>query len=264
MPGPSWPGSLMAEPGAGDRLAGRLALVTGAGQGLGRAFAARLLADGARVIVADLNEEKARAVAAELGDGAFARVVDVGEEESVAALAEQVADVGTVDVLVNNASIFSTLEMRPFEEIPLEEWSKVLHVNVTGGFLCCRAFVPGMRAAGYGKIINISSATVLLGRPRYLHYVTSKAAVIGMTRAMATELGPDGIRVNAVMPGATQTEVPRRTVTAEQAERIVDAQAIKRREVPEDLVGVVSFLASSDSDFITGQAINVDGGAAFH
>ena len=247
-----------------DRLRGRLALVTGAGQGLGRAFAARLLADGARVVIADLDEVKAKAVAAELGEGAYAHRVDVADEASVAALADRVAELGSVDILVNNASIFSTLEMRPFEEIPLAEWSTVLEVNVTGGFLCCRQFVPGMRAAGYGKIINISSATVLIGRPHYLHYVTSKAAVIGMTRAMATELGPDGIRVNAVMPGATQTEVPRRTVTADQAERIVAAQAIKRREVPEDLVGVVSFLASADSDFITGQAINVDGGAAFH
>jgi 3-oxoacyl-[acyl-carrier protein] reductase len=241
-----------------------LALVTGAGQGLGRAFAKRLLADGARVVVADLDEVKAKAVAAELGDGAYAHHVDVADADSVAALAEGIADLGTVDVLVNNASIFSTLEMRPFEQIPLAEWSRVLDVNVTGGFLCCRAFVPGMRAAGYGKIVNISSATVLIGRPNYLHYVTSKAAVIGMTRAMATELGPDGIRVNAVMPGATQTEVPRRTVSPEQADRIIAAQAIKRREVPEDVVGVVSFLASADSDFITGQAINVDGGAAFH
>jgi 3-oxoacyl-[acyl-carrier protein] reductase len=246
------------------RLAGRLAVVTGAGQGLGRAFAARLLGEGARVVIADLDGAKAKAVAGELGEGAFAEEVDVADAASVAALAERTAALGTVDVLVNNASIFSTIEMRPFDEIPLTEWGRVLDVNVTGTYLCSRAFVAGMRAAGYGKIVNISSATVFIGRPLYLHYVTSKAAVIGLTRALASELGPDGIRVNAVTPGATETEVPRKTVTPEQAERIIAAQAIKRREIPDDVVGTVAFLAAPDSDFITGQTINVDGGAAFH
>jgi 3-oxoacyl-[acyl-carrier protein] reductase len=248
----------------GGRLAGRLAVVTGAGQGLGRAFAARLLAEGAGVVIADLDLAKAQAVAKELGDGATAIGVDVADEASVTALAEHAGALGTVDILVNNASIFSTLELRPFDEIAVDEWDRVMAVNVKGAYLCARAFVPGMRTAGYGKIINISSATVFIGRPLYLHYVTSKAAVIGMTRALASEVGPDGIRVNAVTPGSTQTEVRRRTVTPEQAERIIGAQAIKRREVPDDVVGTVAFLASPDSDFITGQTINVDGGAAFH
>jgi 3-oxoacyl-[acyl-carrier protein] reductase len=247
-----------------SRLAGRLALVTGAGQGLGRAFAARLVAEGAHVVLADLDLARAEAVAAELGEGASAFRVDIAVEGSVDALAAATRELGTVDVLVNNASIFSTLQMRPFEQIPPAEWDHVMAVNVKGAYLCCRAFVPGMRAAGYGKIINISSATVHIGRPLYLHYVTSKAAIIGMTRAMATELGPNGITVNAVTPGATETEVPRATVTPEQVERIISGQAIKRRERPEDLVGTVAFLASPDSDFITGQTINVDGGAAFH
>jgi 3-oxoacyl-[acyl-carrier protein] reductase len=256
----------MAEPGTvvAPRLVGRLALVTGGGQGLGRAFAGRLLAEGARVVVADLDSERAAKVAAELGEGAFAETVDVSDEGSVARLAARVSRLGTVDVLVNNASIFSTLEMRPFDQIPTEEWQRVMAVNVTGAYLCARAFVPCMRAVGYGKIVNISSATVFIGRPLYLHYVTSKAALIGMTRALATELGRDGICVNAVTPGATQTEVPRKTVTPQQAEQIVGRQAIKRRETPADLVGTVAFLASPDSDFITGQTVNVDGGAAFH
>jgi 3-oxoacyl-[acyl-carrier protein] reductase len=254
----------VADPVVARRLEGRLAVVTGAGQGLGRAFAARLLAEGARVMIVDIDGAKAKGVADELGDGAFADEVDVADEASVTALAERSRALGTVDVLVNNASIFSTLEMRPFDEIPVAEWDKVMRVNITGAYLCSRAFVAGMRTAGYGKIVNISSATVVIGRPLYLHYVTSKAGVIGMTRAMASELGPVGIRVNAVTPGATQTEVPRRTVTAEQAERIIAAQAIKRREVPGDVVGTVAFLAAPDSDFITGQTINVDGGAAFH
>jgi 3-oxoacyl-[acyl-carrier protein] reductase len=154
--------------------------------------------------------------------------------------------------------------MRPFEEIPVDEWDQVMAVNVKGAFLCTRAVVPSMRAAGYGKIVNISSATIHIGRPHYLHYVTSKAALIGMTRALATELGPDNITVNAVTPGATETEIPRATVTPQQAERIIAGQAIKRRERPSDLVGVVSFLCSPDSDFMTGQTLNVDGGAAFH
>lgn len=256
----------MGESRDGDRLTGRVALVTGGGQGLGRAFAAALCAQGARVVVADLDLERARAVATELGgDRAYAVEVDVADEASVTVMAEAaVAPFGPVDVLVNNAAIFSTLQMRPFEQIPVPEWDRVMAVNVRGPFLCCRALVPGMRTAGYGKIVNISSATVFIGRPNYLHYVASKAAVIGMTRAMATELGVDGITVNALAPGATETEIPRASVTADQARRIVDGQAIKRREVPADLVGALLFLASADSDFMTGQTVNVDGGAAFH
>ncbi|MFC0527699.1 SDR family NAD(P)-dependent oxidoreductase [Phytohabitans kaempferiae] len=246
------------------RLAGRVAVVTGAGQGLGRAFAHRLAQEGARVAVADRNAEAARTVAGEIGVAALAVPVDVADEASVASMVDTVAGAfGGIDILVNNAAVFSTLEMRPFEEIGVPEWDLVMAVNVRGPFLCSRAATPLMRRAGHGRIVNISSAAVLLGRPRYLHYVTSKAAVIGMTRSLATELGPDGITVNAVLPGSTETEVPRATVTAEQAARIVDRQAVKRRQVPADLVGVVAFLAGPDSDFMTGQCVNVDGGAAF-
>jgi 3-oxoacyl-[acyl-carrier protein] reductase len=256
----------MGDSAQDGRLTGRVAIVTGAAQGLGRAFAARLHHDGARVVVADLDLDRATAVSTELGDdNAIAVQVDVADADSVDAMVERVRDeFGVADTLVNNASIFSTLEMRPFDQISLDEWDRVMSVNVRGAFLCSRAVVPGMRAAGYGKIINISSATIFIGRPLYLHYVTSKAAVIGLTRALATELGPAGITVNAITPGATETEVPRRTVTPEQVEKIIASQAIKRRERPADLVGTVAFLASSDSDFITGQTINVDGGAAFH
>ena len=262
----------MAEAPPGP-LAGRVAIVTGAGQGLGRAFATRLAQDGARVVVADRNREAAARVAAEIatigGAGSAPTgldvVVDVADPSSVDAMLATVADrLGRLDILVNNAAIFSTLAMRPFEEIPVDEWDAVMAVNVRGPFLCSRAAVGLMRQLGYGKIINISSATVFLGRANYLHYVTSKAAVIGMTRALATELGPHGIRVNAITPGATETEIPRATVTPAEAEQIVARQAIKRRQVPADLVGAVAFLAGPDSDFITGQTINVDGGSAFH
>jgi 3-oxoacyl-[acyl-carrier protein] reductase len=252
----------MAE--SGGRLAGRVAVVTGAGQGLGRAFAHRLAGEGARVAVADRNTDAARAVAGDIGAAALAVTVDVADEASVLSMVDEVARAcGGIDVLVNNAAVFSTLAMRSFEEIGVPEWDLVMAVNVRGPFLCARAAAPLMRRAGSGKIVNISSAAVLLGRPGYLHYVTSKAAVIGMTRSLATELGPAGVTVNAVLPGSTETEVPRATVTPEQVVRIVDRQAVKRRQVPDDLVGVVAFLATPDSDFMTGQCLNVDGGAAF-
>ncbi len=247
------------------RLAGRVAIVTGSGQGLGRAFAARLCDEGAKVVIADVDLGRASSVADDLGEDALAVGVDVADADSVRAMVDQAQSAfGHVDVLVNNASIFSTLVMRPFEEIGVEDWDRVMAVNVRGAFLCAQAVVPGMRSRRYGKIVNISSASIFIGRPLYLHYVTSKAALVGMTRALATELGAVGITVNAITPGATVTEVPRATVTAQQVEGIIAAQAIKRREVPEDLVGAVAFLASPDSDFITGQTLNVDGGAAYH
>jgi 3-oxoacyl-[acyl-carrier protein] reductase len=248
------------------RLASRVVLVTGAAQGLGRAFAHRLVAEGAVVAVADRNLKGAEAVVDELGaDRALAVEVDVADEASVQAMAAAVLKRwNRLDVLVNNASIFSGIAMKPFEEISVAEWDELMAVNVKGAFLCARAAAPIMKSAGYGKIVNISSATVWIGRPFYLHYVTSKAALIGMTRALSRELGPFNVTVNALTPGATETEVPRQTVTAEQSQQIIAGQAIKRREVPADLVGTVVFLSSSDSDFITGQTINVDGGAAFH
>jgi 3-oxoacyl-[acyl-carrier protein] reductase len=247
-------------------LASRVAIVTGAAQGLGRAFAHRLVADGAVVAVADRNRTGAQAVVDEIGaDRALAVEVDVADEAAVEAMVKAVvARWGGVDVLVNNASIFSSIKMKPFEEISVAEWDDVMAVNVKGAFLCARAVAPVMKRAGYGKIVNISSATVWIGRPNYLHYVTSKAALIGMTRAMSRELGAFNITVNAVTPGATETEVPRETVSPEQSRQIIAGQAIKRRERPADLVGTIAFLSSADSDFITGQTVNVDGGAAFH
>jgi 3-oxoacyl-[acyl-carrier protein] reductase len=149
-------------------------------------------------------------------------------------------------VLINNAGIFSTLEVRPFDQIPLEEWKRVL---------------PAMRRAIWGRIIHVASGAVRLGRPNYLHYIATKAALSGMSLSMARELGGDNITVNAILPGATFTEIERKTVTPQQKERIIAMQCIPRAEVPKDLVGAVLFLASEASAFVTGQSINLDGGA---
>ncbi|MCK9907928.1 3-oxoacyl-ACP reductase FabG [Microbacteriaceae bacterium K1510] len=242
----------------------RVVIITGAGQGIGRAFAKAFAMAGARVVIAELNENKAAAVSEEImkaGGEAFAVTTDVADEASVKEMVEVVEDeYNRVDVLINNAGIFSTLEMRPFDQIPLEEWEQVLRVNLTGPFLCARAVLPAMRRAKWGRIINIASGAVRLGRPNYLHYIASKAALGGMSLSMARELGADGITVNAILPGATFTEIERKTVSPEQKERIVAMQCIPRPEAPEDLVGAALFLASDASAFVTGQTINLDGG----
>jgi 3-oxoacyl-[acyl-carrier protein] reductase len=241
----------------------KVAIITGAGQGLGRAYALRLAKEGAKVVVAELNADKGQSVANEVR-GHFVRT-NVADEASVQEMARQAVDAyGRIDILVNNAAIFSTLKMRPFWEIPATEWDELMGVNVRGVWLAAKAVVPQMRKQGSGRIVNISSSVVWMGRPNYLHYVASKGAVVAMTRAMAKELGEFGINVNAITPGATYTEVPRDTVTPEQREAIVRAQSIKRAAGPQDLEGTVVFLCSDDAAFITGQTINVDGGLNFH
>ena len=245
-------------------LKGRVAIVTGAGQGIGRVFAKALSQAGATAVIAELNETKAAAVSAEImrsGGKALAVTTDVADEASIAEMVRIVLDRhGKIDILINNAGIFSTLEMRPFDQIPLEEWEKVLRVNLTGPFLCARAVLPAMRKLKRGRIINIASAAVPLGRPNYLHYIATKAALAGMSLSMARELGNDGITVNAILPGATFTEIERKTVTPAQKERIISMQCIPRAETPDDLVGTMLFLASDASAFVTGQNINLDGG----
>jgi len=257
-----------ATPAEGWRLDGRVALVTGGAQGLGRAFSHALAAAGMWVAVADRNAAGAERVALEVvraGGTATPACVDVADEASVEACVDAMErDLGPIDVLVNGAAVFSTLRRRPFTEIPVSEWDEVMAVNARGVFLMCRALAPRMAERGYGKIVNISSATIWSGRPFYVHYVSSKAAVVGLTRALANELGPRGVRVNAITPGATRTEVERATMTQREWEQAAERTALRREEVPGDLVGAVLFLASPASDFITGQTLNVDGGVDFH
>src|SRR5688572_31953671 len=177
--------------------------------------------------------------------------------------AETMKALGRIDILVNNAAIFSTLELRPFEDIPVEEFRKVMEVNILGVWLCCRACAPHMRKGGYGRIINLASGAPLKGVPLFLHYISSKGAVIAMTRGLARELGADGITVNSLAPGFTLSEnVARQEAHVKAGERTRMTRAIQRDESPEDLVGAVSFLASPDAAFMTGQTMVVDGGSA--
>ncbi len=246
-------------------LKDRVVIITGAGQGIGKVFAKAFARCGAVAVIAERNAASGEAVAEEIVEEkghAFAVTTDVSQPDSIAAMVAAVEErYSRIDILINNAGIFSTLEMRPFDQIPLEEWEQVLRVNVTGPFLCSRAVLPAMRRAKWGRIINMASGAVTMGRPNYMHYIASKGALAGMTGSMARELGPDGITVNAILPGATFTEIERKTVSPEQKVRIVAQQCIPRPETPEDLVGTALFLASDNAAFLTGQCLTVDGGA---
>jgi 3-oxoacyl-[acyl-carrier protein] reductase len=245
-----------------------VALVTGAGLGLGREISRRLAADGLTVIVSDKDGDRATAVSDEIqeaGGQARASVLDVADADEVRRAVDELARAtGTIDVLVNNAAVFSTLSMRAFDEIPIDEWDTVMKVNISGMFYCAQAVSPYMKKARRGRIINLSSSTVLMGRPHYLHYVTSKSAAIGFTRSLARELGEWGITVNALMPGATKTEIPRESVTDAQFDGLVAQQSIHELIGPTDIAAAVSFMASAQTRLMTGQIMVVDGGLSFN
>lgn len=250
----------------------RVAIVTGGGQGLGRAYATRLAGAGTRVAVVDIAGDAARsaaeAITAAVGaDRASAHEADVTDADQVGAFVRAVVERwGRIDALVNNAG-GALLPSAPFDSFSRADWTRVLDVNLTGQWLCAAAVVPHMRAAGHGKIVNVSSTMVAKGVPVGLApYVAAKAGVVGLTRALARELGPAGIRVNAIAPGYIPVET-RKTVHTPQAaralrERMTAEQCLPVVGVPDDLCGAVAFLCSPDSDFITGQVVNVDGGWA--
>jgi 3-oxoacyl-[acyl-carrier protein] reductase len=249
-------------------LAGRTVIVTGGGKGIGKVYAQEFAKAGARMVLADIDVAAATTVAEALvADGceAIGLGTDVASEDSTQAMAAAaLARFGTIDVLINNASLMSVLPRRSWLEIPVEEWDRVMAVNLRGMFLCCRAVFPAMQAQRRGKIVNISSTRVWEGTPHRLHYTTSKAGVIGFTRALAHEVGEFGITVNAITPGATLSETQVQSSSGNYLAARVAGRAIERPQYPEDLVGAVMFLSAPASDFMTGQTVNVDGGKAMH
>jgi 3-oxoacyl-[acyl-carrier protein] reductase len=255
------------EEARGLRLEGKVAIVTGGGHGIGAAYCEGLAREGAAVAVAELDAEAGHAVAERLGKAGFASLAvptDVADEQSTRAMAAGVLrEFGRIDVLINNAAIFSTVPMTrgPIDEVPPEEWDRMMRVNLKGPFLCCRAVLPAMRRQRSGSIINISSGTVFGGLATRIHYITSKAGILGFTRCLAREEGPNGIRVNTIAPGSTLSEEnPTPEIIAFRQARI-GARALKRVQYPADLVGAAVFLASDESGFMTGQTLVVDGGA---
>ena len=247
------------------RLDGRVAIVTGAAGGLGRTYALALAAEGAGVALWDVAD--ASSVAGEvraLGGKASVAICDVGDPASIAtAMQATDAAFGAVDILVNNAALMGP-SARPMTEITTAEWDRLMAVNVRGPFECVKAALPIMRRRQYGKIVNISSGMAFKGSPFLLHYVASKGAIVAMTRAMARELGPDGVRVNCIAPGLVMTEGATAVANANVQQAAIDTRSLKREQTPDDLIGALLFLASPESDFITGQTVVVDGGSAMH
>ena len=252
------------------RLQDRVIIVTGGAYGIGRVYGEGLASEGARVVVADIDADGAESAAQALqesGHEALAVQTDVSQPEAAEHMARATMEqFGRIDGLINNAAVFQRPAMSrvPFEEIPVEEWDRLMAVNLRGIFLCCRAVVPHMKRQNAGKIINISSGTVFFGSAQLAHYVTSKAGVIGLTRSLARELGTHNINVNAIAPGliVSMEEVSENRAALQQQR--IQARSIQRPETPQDLVGTVVFLCAPDSDFITGQTLVVDGGAQMH
>lgn len=240
------------------RFEGRVAVVTGAAQGIGRAIAERIGAEGATLAAVDINGAGAEAAAKAIGAKAFGVQCDIGDPDSVKALFDTVIkQAGKLDVLVNAAAIVPFV---PWDELTFEEWRRVVRVNLDGLYLMCRAGSDLMRKNGYGRIVNIASNSIFAGTPNMAHYVASKGGVLTFTRALATELGAYKITANCVCPGLTDTEGVQTTPHKEAFEFVEMLQAIKGRGTPQDIVPAVAFLASEEAHWTTGQALAVDAG----
>ena len=241
-----------------DRLTGKTALVTGAAQGIGKAIAGRLAADGATVFVADINGDGAKAAAAAIGGNARAVTVDISDPKSVATMFEEIKTAGGIDILVNNASIVPFVA---WDDVDLDHWRKIIDVNLTGTFIVTRAATDQMRAAARpGRVISIASNTFFAGTPNMAAYVAAKGGVIGFTRALATELGKYGITANAVTPGLIESDGVKASPHNGAFDFVEMLQAMKGKGQPEHIADVVSFLASEDARWMTGQTVNVDAG----
>lgn len=244
-------------------MKGQVALVTGGARSIGREIAETLAARGAHIVSVDLlaSDETVAAISAEGGssEGLHADVTDERAVEST--VRDIVARHGRIDVLVNNAGLFATVERRPFWEIDVHEWDRMLEVNVKSVFLCCRAVSLPMREARAGRIVNLSSNTSVFGMPNFLHYLASKSAVVGMTRGLARELGPFGIGVNAVAPGLVTTELTSESVPEAYRRQVAEGQCITEPLTPPDIAGGVAYLCSPAARLVTGQTLLINGGA---
>ena len=250
-------------------IAGKVIVLTGAAQGIGAVYARDLASEGARLVMSDIAAEPLQALADEIGSAGgdvHPVVADVSSESDTKRLAEEsVERYGRIDGLINNAALFSALlPKRSFFDVDPDLWDKVMAVNVRGPFLCCRAILPQMQRQGSGSIVNIASSTVHAGTIGFVHYVTSKSALVGFTRVLAHEFGPDGIRVNVVTPGLIETEGVLERYPQEARNAAIASRSLARAQLPEDLTGTIKFLLSDDSGFTTGQTFNVDGGIVFH
>jgi len=241
------------------RLEGKVAIVTGAARGIGKAVSLGFAREGADIIAVDISDSSDTKSSAEaLGVRAITITADVSDEAAVTRMIREAVDkFGHIDILANIVGIFP---LQPIEQISFADWKKVLGINLDSVFLCSKAVVPHMRKQKYGRIINVSSTAYLMGVPNYVHYLATKGGVIGVTRSLAGEVGQDGITVNCIAPGLTDSEGVKEAEVAKLFDVLVPLQCIQRREVPEDLVGPALFFASDDSAFVTGQTLCVDGG----